>query len=54
MSNAVREIFNFTNQTVLDCGCGDGKYAKTYMELADAWHHYDNSGREAILINKSW
>ena len=33
MNNAVREIFNFKNQTVLDCGCGDGKYTKTYMEL---------------------
>jgi predicted ABC-type ATPase len=25
-----------------------------YIHLADAWHHYDNSGREPILINKSW
>jgi hypothetical protein len=25
-----------------------------YIHLADAWHHYDNSGREPSLINKSW
>jgi SAM-dependent methyltransferase len=33
MSDAVKEIFNFTNQTVLDCGCGDGKYTQDYMDF---------------------
>lgn len=33
MSRAVKEIFNFTNQTVLDCGCGDGKYTHDYIEF---------------------
>jgi SAM-dependent methyltransferase len=33
MSDAIKKNFIFTNQTVLDCGCGDGKYTKDYMEF---------------------
>lgn len=33
MSDAVKEIFNFTNQIVLDCGCGDGKYSQDYINF---------------------
>jgi ubiquinone/menaquinone biosynthesis C-methylase UbiE len=33
MNDALKEIFNFTNQTVLDCGCGDGKYTQDYIQF---------------------
>lgn len=33
MSDAVKQNFNFANQSVLDCGCGDGKYTKDYKEF---------------------
>ena len=33
MNNAVEVFFNFSNQTILDCGCGDGKFTKNYIKL---------------------
>jgi 2-polyprenyl-3-methyl-5-hydroxy-6-metoxy-1,4-benzoquinol methylase len=33
MNDAVEGFFNFSNQTILDCGCGDGKFTKNYIKL---------------------
>jgi len=33
MSDSVKAFFDFTSLSVLDCGCGDGKYTKDYIEF---------------------
>jgi 2-polyprenyl-3-methyl-5-hydroxy-6-metoxy-1,4-benzoquinol methylase len=33
MSDSVKNFFNFSQLSVLDCGCGDGKYTKDYIEF---------------------
>jgi SAM-dependent methyltransferase len=36
MSDSIKSFYNFSNLNVLDCGCGDGKYTKDYMEFGAA------------------
>lgn len=33
MSDSIKSFFDFTSLSVLDCGCGDGKYTKDYIEF---------------------
>ena len=33
MSDSIKAFFDFTSLSVLDCGCGDGKYTKDYIEF---------------------
>jgi SAM-dependent methyltransferase len=33
MSDSVKTFLNFSESSVLDCGCGDGKYTKDYIDF---------------------
>jgi 2-polyprenyl-3-methyl-5-hydroxy-6-metoxy-1,4-benzoquinol methylase len=50
MSMSIQEVYDFSNKSVLDCGCGDGAYTKDFVDFGASEVVALDPAKEAIAL----
>ncbi|MFZ4683590.1 MAG: class I SAM-dependent methyltransferase, partial [Terrimicrobiaceae bacterium] len=50
MSMSIKEIYDFSNKSVLDCGCGDGAYTNDFVDFGASEVVALDPAKEAIAL----